>query len=192
MPRICTVDLNLSGALPNGTAGQNYSKTIYGSGGIAPYNFTVSGLPSGLNYTTTADSVTIFGNPSIGGQFNVSIGISDSNPLTEMNIAPQAANALTQVLPLQIAFAPTSANVSVSGNILTATGRGLSSAIVTLTDQNGAMRSVRSSSFGSFRFEEVEAGQTYIISVSSKRHQFTPQVITVNEDVTELNLTANE
>lgn len=46
--------------------------------------------------------------------------------------------------------------------------------------------------FGGFGFEEVEAGQTYIIDVRSKRQQFTPQVLTINEDVTELNLTANE
>lgn len=192
MPRVCTVDLNLLGALPNGTAGQIYSKTIYASGGIAPYNFTVSGLPNGLNFTTTADSVTIFGTPSIGGQFDVSINISDSNPFAEMNVAPQAANSLTQVLPLQVAFAPTAANVSVSGRVLTANGRAVQGAIISLTDQNGNTRTARSSSFGNFRFEEVEAGQIYIMGVRSKTYQFAPQVITVNEEIIELNLTANE
>lgn len=192
MPRVCTVDLNLLGALPNGTAGQIYSKTIYASGGIAPYNFTVSGLPNGLNFTTTADSVTIFGTPSTGGQFNISIGISDSNPLTETNIAPQTANALTQVLPLQIAFAPTAANVSVSGRISTADGRNLRGAIVTLTDANGTTRTTRSTAFGIFRFDEIEVGQTITISVISKRFQFTPQVISVSEDVIDLNFTALE
>lgn len=192
MPRVCTVDLNLLGALPNAAAGQNYSKTIYANGGIAPYNFTVSGLPNGLNFTTNADSVTIFGNPSIGGQFDVSINISDSNPFAETNIAPNVANSLTQILPLRVAFVPTAANVSVSGRVLTANGRTVHSAIITLTDQNGNTRTARSSSFGNFRFEEVEAGQLYIISVSSKHHQFAPQVIAVNEEITDLNLTANE
>lgn len=195
MPRVCTVDLNLSGALPNGTAGLNYSKTIYANGGIAPYDFTVTGLPSGLNYSATADSITIFGNPSLSGRFDVSIGISDSNlfaaPIKENNLAPQIANQLAQTFPLQINFAPTAANVSVSGRVLKANGRGIHGAIVRLTDQHGAILTARSSSFGNFRFEEVEAGQVYIISVSSKRYQFTPQVLTINEDVTELNLTAN-
>ena len=192
MPRVCTVDLNLTGALPNGTAGQNYSKTIYANGGIAPYNFTVSGLPNGLNFITTADSVTIFGNPSIGGQFNVSINISDSNPFSETNLAPQSANQLTQVLPLQIAFAPSAANVSISGKVLTANGASLTNAMVILTDQDGNSRTTKTSAFGYFRFDEVEAGQIYIISVNSKRYQFTPQIISVNEEITELNLTANE
>lgn len=192
MPRVCTVDLNLSGALPSGTAGQIYSKTIHANGGIAPYNFTVSGLPAGLNYTTTADSVTIFGTPAVGGQFNISIGITDSNQFAETNAAPNAANQLTQVLPLQIAFAPTAANVSIAGRVFTADGRAVRGAIVTLTGENGSTRTTRSSSFGSFRFSEVEAGQIYIVGVSSKRYQFTPQVISVNEEITELNLTANE
>lgn len=192
MPRVCTVDLNLLGALPNAIAGQNYSQTIYASGGIAPYNFTVSGLPNGLNFTTTADSLTIFGNPSIGGQFDVSINISDSNPFAETNVAPNAANSLTQVLPLQVAFVPTAANVSVSGRVLTANGRTVHGAIITLTDQNGNTRNARSSSFGNFRFEEVEAGQVYIIGVRSKTYQFAPQVLTISEDVTGLNLTANK
>lgn len=192
MPRVCTVDLNLLGALPNGTAGQIYSKTIYASGGIAPYNFTVSGLPNGLNFTTTADSVTIFGTPSIGGQFNISIGISDSNPLTETNLAPQAANALTQVLPLQIAFAPTAANVSISGRVSAADGNSIRNAIVMLTDAHGTTRTARSTAFGYFRFDEIESGQTVTISIISKRFQFSPQVLTINEDITELNLTANE
>jgi len=194
MPRVCTVDLNLLGALPNGTVGQGYSKTIYANGGIAPYNFTFTGLPNGLNYTTTADSVTIFGNPSIGGQFNVSVNISDSNPLTETNIAPQAANALTQVLPLQIAFAPTAANVSVSGRVLTAKGSGIGNAIVTLTDTSGNVLTKRTNTFGNFRFDEIAVGETYIISADSKRYTFNPssQVLMVNDELTDVSFIANE
>ena len=192
MPRVCTVDLNLTGALPNGTTGQNYSKTIYANGGIAPYNFTVAGLPAGLNFTTTADSVTIFGTPSTGGQFNVSINIADSSPFAETTFAPQAANSLTQILPLQIAFAPTAAEVSISGRVLTANGRGISGAVVVLTDQNGTTRTARTSAFGHFRFEEVEAGQTYVVTVVSKHYQFAPQVISVSEDITDLNFMAVE
>jgi hypothetical protein len=195
MTRVCTVDLNLLGALPNGTAGQSYSKTIYVSGGVAPYNFTVSGLPAGMNYSTTADSLTIFGAPSAGGRFDVSISVGDSNSLAGLSgksFAPQAANSLTQILPLQIAFAPTAANVSIFGRVSNADGRGLSGAIVTLTNQNGVTRTARTSTFGNFRFEEVATEQTYVVSVISKRYQFAPQVISVLDEISDLNFTANE
>ena len=80
---------------------------------------------------------------------------------------------------------PTAANVSVSGRVLVGS-RGLMNARVTLTDQNGAERSARTTVFGNYRFDEVEAGQTYIVAVHSKRYQFVPQVITVSENLSEL------
>jgi len=89
-------------------------------------------------------------------------------------------------------LSPSAANVSVSGKVFTPQGSGLTNAIVILTDQDGNSRTARTTSFGYFRFNEVEVGQTYVINVSSKRWQFKPQVISVNEEITELNLTANE
>jgi hypothetical protein len=197
MARVCAVDLNLLGALPNGTAGQSYSKTIFASGGLAPYDFTVSGLPAGLNYSTTADSLTIFGTPSAGGRFDVSIAISDSAPLgglSKKSLAPQAANSLTQILPLQIAFAPTAANVSVSGRVVTTNGSGIRNALVTLTDTSGRAFTKRTNSFGHFRFDEIPVGETYVISVDSKRLRFDPssRILTVTNELTDVIFIANE
>ncbi len=86
--------------------------------------------------------------------------------------------------------APTAAAVTVSGRALTADGRAVSRARVSLTDSSGATRTVRTNSFGYYRFDEVGAGETYIFNVFSKRYSFVPQVITVMEDVTDLNFTA--
>jgi len=86
---------------------------------------------------------------------------------------------------------PTAANASVAGKVKTNDGRGLTNAIVTLTDSNGNTRSVRTSSFGSYRFNEVAVGETYTISVVAKRFQFTPQIVSVNDNVTDLDFTAN-
>jgi Carboxypeptidase regulatory-like domain len=89
-------------------------------------------------------------------------------------------------------LAPTAANATIVGKILTSEGRSLRNVQVILTDSNGNSRTAMSNHFGYFRLTEVEAGQTYIVSVRSKRYQFTPQVLTINEDITELILTANE
>ena len=94
---------------------------------------------------------------------------------------------------VQIAFlvAPVAANVSVSGRVLTNNGTGLRNAVVTLTDTDGTSRQTRTSSFGYYSFAEVEAGGTYIISVSSKRYQFTPQVVQVVDNVGDLDFIAS-
>ena len=90
----------------------------------------------------------------------------------------------------QIAFSPTAAPVSIGGRVFAGKGRGLANASVSLTDANGAARTARTNSFGYYRFGEVGAGQTVILSVVSKRYQFAPQVISVAEELNELNFFA--
>ena len=87
---------------------------------------------------------------------------------------------------------PTSANVSVSGRVLTANGQGIRNARVTLTNSTGAPRTAVTSSFGYYRFDEVEVGQTYVVSVRSKRFRFASdtQVLSVNDEISDLTFTA--
>lgn len=87
---------------------------------------------------------------------------------------------------------PTAANVSISGKVLTAKGAGLSNAIITLTDSQGVSRSLKIATFGNYRFENVAAGETYTLSVTAKKYQFSPQVVSVSDDVTDLNFIAQE
>ena len=87
-------------------------------------------------------------------------------------------------------FAPTAATVAISGRVLTPNGSGLKNARVIITDSMGNSGSVLTGGFGYFRFEEVEVGVTYVFSVNSKRFQFTPQTVTVTEELSELNFTA--
>lgn len=85
---------------------------------------------------------------------------------------------------------PTAATVTVSGRVMSGKNRGVSRAIVSMTDSTGNTRTAFTNHFGYFHFAEVEAGQTYIFSVFAKRYQFVPQVIVVNEEVTDLNFLA--
>lgn len=87
-------------------------------------------------------------------------------------------------------LAPTAASVAVSGRVLTPNGGGLRNAIVTLTNSNGGVVSARSSSFGYYKFEDVAIGQTYIVNVNSKRFTFSPRVIAVADEITDLDLVA--
>ncbi len=87
--------------------------------------------------------------------------------------------------------APTAAAATIGGRVLTANDRGLANATVNLTDQSGSIRTTRTNPFGYYRFETVGIGQTYILSVQSKRFQFPAQVINVFEDLSELNFYSN-
>jgi len=86
---------------------------------------------------------------------------------------------------------PTAAGVSVGGRVLTGE-RGLSNARVTLTSQDGQVRQVVTGAFGYYRFDDVVAGETYILTVNSKRFAFSPRVVTINEEIADLDLIAIE
>ena len=79
----------------------------------------------------------------------------------------------------------TAASVSVSGRILNGQ-RGISRAIVQMTDQNGNVRMAKTNQFGYYRFDDVEVGQTYVVNIYSKRYRFTSQVLNLTEEVSNL------
>lgn len=84
---------------------------------------------------------------------------------------------------------PTAASISISGQIMVGK-QGLKNAQVVLTDQQGNQRTIVTGTFGNYRFDDVAAGETYVLQVVSKRYQFNSQVVTPFENVTELNFTA--
>jgi hypothetical protein len=109
-----------------------------------------------------------------------------SSTVNTMNIATKPANGQIYT------FAPpaTASNSSISGRVLTNDGRALRNAIVSLTNSQGTTQTARTSSFGMFRFGELESGQTVIISVKSKQYVFVPQAVSVFDDITDLILIA--
>jgi hypothetical protein len=84
---------------------------------------------------------------------------------------------------------PTAAAVVVSGRV-TNGKRGIPGARIYLTGQNGETRSVTTNSFGYFSFDEVQVGGAYIVNVKAKSYSFLPRVITVNDDLFDLDFSA--
>lgn len=80
-------------------------------------------------------------------------------------------------------LAPTAANVTVGGRVLTSNGGGIIRAQVSITNQNGETRWATTNSFGFYHFDEIRAGEAYVINVHHKVYQFSSQVITVSEDI---------
>ncbi len=92
-----------------------------------------------------------------------------------------------------VSMSPTAATVSISGRVMTASGRGIMTVRLSLTDSNGQVRTARTTSFGYYRFDAVQAGETYILSAIGKHYTFSQptQVLNVNEETTEVNFIAN-
>ena len=91
-------------------------------------------------------------------------------------------------------LAPTSAEASIGGRVTTANGSGIRNAIVKLT--GGRLtepRYVATGSFGSYAFDGLAVGETYVIQVSAKRFRFAQpsRIFTLQDNVTDMDFTAN-
>ena len=89
---------------------------------------------------------------------------------------------------------PTAANVALSGRVTTSDGRGIRNATVSISGGNLANPMfARTGSFGYFSFNQLEAGQTYIVAVNSKRFTFQvpSRVISLTDNLTDVDFVAD-
>lgn len=92
---------------------------------------------------------------------------------------------------VQLRFVPTvAASVSVGGRVLDQKGSGIPRALVTITDSNGVSRTTTASVLGHYRFDDIQAGQSYTVNVRRKGYQFNPQFISVFDGIDDLNIIA--
>lgn len=81
---------------------------------------------------------------------------------------------------------PTASGVTVSGRVTALGGRGVTNAVVSITDANGVTRNTVTQRLGQYVFDDVEPGQTYLVSVRSRRFTFSPRVVNVNDNIADL------
>lgn len=87
---------------------------------------------------------------------------------------------------------PTSAAVNIGGRVTTAKGNGIRGAIVYLTDLDGTITAKRTNPFGYYQFSDVQAGETYVLTVQDKAYSFdeATRVISVDEENLDINIVA--
>ncbi len=76
-----------------------------------------------------------------------------------------------------------SSDVSVSGRVTTPGGQNLRNAVVSMIDSAGVRRTATTSSFGLYSFDEVRTGETYTMTVASKRYRFTPRILQIDSSL---------
>lgn len=170
------IELSTLPPLPSGSTATGLAYDIATSA-------TYSGSPTVcFNLPSITNSVT-FGNLRIG-HLEAGVWVNRTD-LASIDFATRTicSNGLTSLSPFAIVsgFAPTAAEVSVSGRVLTADGRGISNVVLSITNaRTGETRSVRTGTFGFYAFEDLDSGETYVLSATARKFTFTPSTRVLN------------
>ena len=120
----------------------------------------VVNLPNGLGTITINEQTSGLETMSVNGlHINA---ISQSGNVYNLLVGSSRA----QISCLSVL--PTPAKVSISGRVRTTAGDPLAKTSITLTDAAGNVRSALSASDGTYSFEDVEVGRTYIIQAARR------------------------
>ena len=115
-----------------------------------------------------------------------------STPTAQSVSNAQGALLATTYQSGNVVIGTTAAGVTVSGRVTNASGQGVRGATVVITDPSGNRRSVTTGSFGFYSFENVEAGPSYVIGVTSKRYRFGSRVVNVTDSLTDVDFVGQE
>ena len=141
---------------------------------------------SGGSYTIEQSAIAGGGSTSGGGSYSITGTTAQSVAGIQSSAGPYGVRGGFW----QFFFAPTAATVSVSGRVTDPSGAPIAGVRVFLAGGLGGVRSSLTSSFGYFTFEEIEIGHAYIVSAEHKRHEFVPQTLIVNDNITDLAIVA--
>lgn len=156
-----------------------YVPTSITSNYLADYGVTTAGTISySFNVTAGQQFTVVVHEITVGGGIGVNYTLNVSGPI---------AGACT-------AFAPSAATATVSGRVLSANGRGIYNATLRLSGGNlVGTKYAQTNPFGYYRFQDLDVGQTYVLSVGSKRYTFAnpTRIISLNEELTDANFMAD-
>ena len=79
------------------------------------------------------------------------------------------------------------AGVKVAGRVFSLAGTGVRGARITMTDMSGRVRVAITNAFGYYTFDNVEAGNSYVLTGGAKGLVFSPKVININDQLSEVN-----
>jgi photosystem II stability/assembly factor-like uncharacterized protein len=101
---------------------------------------------------------------------------------------------------LPVAFQPGSVQIGATGGDVEISGRvvspdeerGIRNAVVTLIGPGGFRRTATTSSFGTYRFDEVPRAASYTLTATSKRYRFSARVIVANDSLNDVDFVGLE
>ncbi len=124
----------------------------------------------------------------------------DAKGVTQLYVRIMTANAIgtdewVGIDDISISCAsPTAAPASIAGRVTTSDGRGVSKAMVVVSGgELSSPRYAMTNAFGLYSFPELTSGETYVVMVVAKGHQFDPptRVIQLSDSLADVDFVAS-
>ncbi len=125
-------------------------------------------------------------------QFQAIGGAGSSTPLNVTNVVINDGSQPIFVAAGSLSVTASANNGVIRGRLLSATGRPVGNARVTVTNTMSSLRSAVTNPFGLFEFGNLNVGETYTVTVESKRYTFTPRTVSITDGVVELDMIAEQ
>ncbi len=150
-----------------------------------PFNFVGPDTTAGSFYTTSGGSLAQFN----GLRYLKYKAYLTTTDQSFTDLVPSVSATVNDVT-IGFTQAPTAANVSISGRVLTSDRQPVRNAVVSMTDTGGVTRTVRTNQLGIYRFSDVAVGATYTIGVAVKQYTFAPRIISVDDNIADFDFVA--
>lgn len=152
--------------------------SVVRTGGTAQFNSPAATLVARFSFAQNQGLVDLWNN--VVPPNSPWSGVGNLHLLPKNEIVPSAV--------------PSASTVSLGGRVTNARGRGIPGVYVTVANSAGETKVLSTNTFGYYRFDELAAGQTYVISASSKRYEFRQSslIVTANDSLTDQNFVSEQ
>jgi uncharacterized delta-60 repeat protein len=151
------------------------------------YRVTFESSPDGSTFTHLGNGTRIAGGWHLPG---LSLSSQDRYIRARGFYSTGASNSSGSIV--ETLLDRYSGPATISGRVLSPSGVGIRNVLVYLTDSHGVRRSAITSSFGIYTFQDVPMGNTYFLTVASKRFRFAPQSLHLVGNLSNIDLNALE
>lgn len=154
-----------------------------------PFLTTTNGRGIGMDY---GPSGTLYITKDAGT--STAMGLYTYTPGGPLTVDPVlVGNYGIFISDISVLRPPTAAGVTLSGRVAQGPdGRGIANVFVTITGPNGFASTTTTGKGGRYSFEDLETGVSYVVSVRSRNYSFSPRVVQLLDNLSDVDFFAGQ
>lgn len=155
------------------------------------YGWTITSNNTLVTYNLTTGVPSLVGQPSV--TFRIVLSVAPGFSGTGYAVDGFMVDDFEILGPTNPPLAPTAAGASIAGRVMLSDGSGIRNAAISITGNSLTQpRIAKTSAFGYFSIDGLAAGETYVVTVNSKRYTFSApsRIVTLTDNIGDVDFVA--